>query len=103
MVGTFWLFCFSLQIRAYNTLNPSNIGISTVEVQVDRNVNAPVFVRSYSKEISENIGLGQMILQVQATDADGVSARYTPWRRAAYTCRRLQVSDLGESDKHAYR
>lgn len=38
---------------------------------VERNVNAPVFVRSYSETISENILPGTRILQVEATDEDG--------------------------------
>lgn len=63
---------FRFRIQAYNTLNPANIGLSTVEVTVERNVNAPVFVRSYSERISENILLGTPIVAVEASDDDGV-------------------------------
>lgn len=67
---------FRFQIKAYNTLNPANVGTSTVEVTVDRNVNAPVFVGTYSKTINENIPLGTSVLTVEARDEDGVRQLY---------------------------
>lgn len=60
------------QIKAYNTLNPANVGVSTVQVTVERNVNAPVIIGSYSATISENIPLGTSIVTVEARDDDGV-------------------------------
>ena len=58
---------------AYNILNPSNIGTSTVEITVRRNIYAPEFVGSYSVIINENIALGTQIQKVSAVDEDGVS------------------------------
>ena len=43
---------------------------------VDRNVNAPVFVSTYSKTINENIPLGTSVLTVEARDEDGVRILY---------------------------
>lgn len=64
---------YRFDIMAYNTLHPTNIGRSTVEVEVERNVNSPVFNGSYSWNVTESVGLGTRIGQVSATDLDQVS------------------------------
>jgi len=66
------VFSYRFSIKAYNILNPSKIGLATVVVNVDRNINSPVFTGNYTTQINENIPLGTRIIQVQASDDDGV-------------------------------
>lgn len=58
-------------MTAYDTLRPARVATATVNIQVTRNQNAPVFtLPSYSTSISENTVVGSVIFNVTATDAD---------------------------------
>lgn len=67
---------YVLSITAYDNGIPQLSSRVTVTVNVIRNRNGPVFSgNSYVTTIDESISVGTSILQVQATDADGVSKR----------------------------
>lgn len=65
--------CFldQLVFVAYDTSNPTQKARAEVTVSVTRNEHAPVFSKAiYEEEISENFPLGDVIVQVAATDID---------------------------------
>lgn len=65
---------YVLSITAFDNGIPQLSSRVTVTVNVIRNRNGPVFSgNSYVTTIDESISVGTSILQVQATDADGVS------------------------------
>lgn len=65
---------FQLRVRAYDTAYPSETATATVNIGVSRNENPPVFGQNpYRITINETVGVGTCILDVDATDADGVS------------------------------
>ena len=65
---------YVLSITAFDNGIPQLSGRVTVTVNVIRNRNGPVFSgNSYETTVDESISTGTSILQVQATDADGVS------------------------------
>lgn len=71
-----WLF-FPLQLRItlIDTWNPDKVTDTFLTLQILRNVHAPQFSSSsYTAIVYENIAVGRNILQVNATDADGVSS-----------------------------
>lgn len=65
---------FQLRVRAYDTAYPTETATATVNIGVSRNENPPVFGQNpYRITINETVGVGTCILDVDATDADGVS------------------------------
>lgn len=63
-----------LEIAAYDSAFPNNRVMEQLSINVLRNPNAPRFDQnSYSKRISETFPVGEIILQVAATDQDSVS------------------------------
>ena len=59
---------------AYDSSNPSEKATAVVTIAVTRNENSPTFSqRSYSIQATESLALGAFVIQVNATDRDGVS------------------------------
>ena len=62
-------------MSAYDTAYPSRASTQDIQVEVVRNANSPRFVKeNYIKTITEKFPIGDNILQVSATDVDGVSS-----------------------------
>ena len=61
-----------LQVIAYDNAYPSNRATSEVAINVQRNVNGPVFTptSTYEKTVSENVPIGTSLLTVSAEDRD---------------------------------
>ena len=58
----------------YDNFNPEQRATTEVIMNVQRNVNGPVFARSnYLATVVENYPIGESVAKVQATDRDGVS------------------------------
>ena len=65
---------YTLTMQAYDTAYPNNKAQANLIVQVRRNVNGPVFSPQparYERTISENYPIGDVIVDLTATDADG--------------------------------
>ena len=63
-----------LRVAAYDTAYPSHMTTSDIVIKVIRNANPPVFRKeNYIETITEKFPIGDNILQVAATDKDGVS------------------------------
>jgi hypothetical protein len=59
---------------AYDTAAPTQISYANVTIDVNRNPNAPQFrTQVYDPVIPENYDLGRSLVQLEATDGDGVS------------------------------
>ena len=66
-------FYFQLRIIAYDSSNPNQKATALVSISVTRNENGPVFAkRTYRVDATESMELGARIVQVNATDKDGV-------------------------------
>ncbi|KAH3873281.1 hypothetical protein DPMN_036513 [Dreissena polymorpha] len=64
-----------MSLRAYDSFYAYNYGFATVRIIVIRNPNPPVFsLPSYQVTVNENIPLGNVAVDIQATDADQVGA-----------------------------
>ena len=68
-------FCFAFQVlvQIADRGVSSNVAAQTATVQVNvfRNQNTPVFISTpYATTVQENTGVGQSIFRVTATDAD---------------------------------
>ena len=71
------IFYFQLRVVAYDSVYPSNRDTADVTISVTRNERAPIFsLPSYSQTIPDTFSLGQSILDVRATDADGDVVKY---------------------------
>ena len=60
---------------------------ATIDITVTRNQNAPRYLNNnnnFAKTISENFPLGDLVENITATDADGVSCALT-WHRFCFT------------------
>ncbi|XP_062579030.1 protocadherin Fat 3-like [Saccostrea cucullata] len=69
---------YTLRLTAHDTRYPNNKANATVTITVRRNLNAPVFsLPSYSRTVLDTIPLGDQVVQVNATDADGDQIRYS--------------------------
>ena len=69
-----WYIVFQLRVTVHDSGKPEKTATTTVRVPMTRNVNTPKFSKtSYGATFNENIPVGSSILQVAATDADGVS------------------------------
>lgn len=65
---------FQLRLTAVDTAYPTEIATATVDIRVTRNINPPQFTQSpYRVILNETAGVGVGIMQISATDADGVS------------------------------
>ena len=63
-----------MSLTAYDSFYPNNIGTAQVQINVVRNPSPPVFnLPSYQVTINENFPLGDVVVDVQAADNDGVS------------------------------
>ena len=62
-------------VNCYDRLNPDLVDVEVVVITVNRNPNCPVFTSpaGYSISINENFPRNSFVLQVNASDADGVS------------------------------
>lgn len=72
--------CMLLQLRvtAYDSLSTSRVATSTVSINVIKNPSGPVFtLPAYEVTIPETQSLGSTVVNVTATDRDGV--RHLPW------------------------
>ena len=68
------MFVFQVALIAYDTTYPNNIATATATIFVDRNPNGPLFNPSiYQRSLVEDIAIGSSVVNVNATDADGVS------------------------------
>lgn len=66
-----------MRVVAYDSVYPSNRDTADVTISVTRNERAPIFsLPSYSQTIPDTFSLGQSILDVRATDADGDVVKY---------------------------
>ena len=62
-----------MNLRAYDSYYPYNYGFATVTIFVVRNPSAPQFtLTNYVETINENYLLGEVVVDVQASDLDGV-------------------------------
>lgn len=58
---------------AYDTAYPSQVASTNITISVNRNPRAPEFVaQNYERTITEDYTLGLSLVQITATDADGV-------------------------------
>ena len=65
---------FQLRLQAVDTFYPTNPGFSTVTINVIRNPNPPDFVLpSYQVTVNEYFPLGDVVIDLDAVDADSVS------------------------------
>ena len=65
-----------MRVITYDIAYPSEIATSTVDITVSRNENSPVFSAAvYRVTINETTNVGETILSVLATDADGVRSK----------------------------
>jgi hypothetical protein len=63
-----------MRLEAYDTFYPFNKGFSNVRINVIRNPSAPRFsLPSYEVTINENFPLGNVAVDVTASDPDNVS------------------------------
>ena len=61
-------------MTVHDSGNPDVSAMTTVQVPVTRNVNAPRFSQeTYEMTINENAAVGSALIDVLATDVDGVS------------------------------
>lgn len=69
---------YNIKIKAYNTNSPQDATTDTLIVKVSRNTNPPRFFKPlFSKSISNNFPVGQIILVLQATDLDNDMLTYS--------------------------
>lgn len=71
----FFCFVLKVQVEAYDSRSPESSAVTVnITVNVYRNQNAPVFANAaYSMQIDDIYPIGNIILNVTATDQDGVS------------------------------
>lgn len=69
---------YEVKLFAYDSVYPSDKATATALITVNRNPNAPVFFpsQSYRETVSENFPIGGAVIDVNATDADGVSMMF---------------------------
>lgn len=73
------LFCFQLEVVVYDDAYTADRATSTVTINVNRNPSGPVFIDNlvppltYTRLITENFPVGDVVIDVNATDSDGVS------------------------------
>ena len=66
-----------MQLIAYDSFYRDNVGFANVRINVIRNPSPPVFsLPGYTVTINENYPLGDVVVDVQASDNDGVSDRF---------------------------
>jgi hypothetical protein len=71
-------FLLQLQIECFDSAYPLNKDTSNVTITVRRNINPPIFqFPRYTQRIPETWGLGQEVVRVSATDADGDRITYS--------------------------
>lgn len=64
-----------LRVEVADTAYPTETATATVDIRINRNEYLPVFSASpYRVTINETTGVGVGVLQVAATDQDGVSS-----------------------------
>ncbi|KAH3862858.1 hypothetical protein DPMN_025833 [Dreissena polymorpha] len=67
---------FQFEIIAYDSFYPNDVATATVTINVDRNPSTPRFIdpdgNAYRRVIDETRRLGSIILNINATDDDGV-------------------------------
>ena len=69
-----FVFDFQLRVTAIDDQEPARVATADVTILVQRNANAPKFSQgSYSVSLTSKAALGEPIIRVNATDADGVS------------------------------
>lgn len=67
----FHICYLQLRVRAYDNGIPSKSNTSLVEITINRNLNAPIFVQTQlSANLPDNNALGQTLITVTANDAD---------------------------------
>ena len=81
-----WTFAFlrcQLRVAAFDSAFPQMKALEDVLISVTRNPNSPRFGRNtYSTRITENFPVGDQVLQLTATDKDGVSNALLDLQRA---------------------
>ncbi|KAJ8318063.1 hypothetical protein KUTeg_003154 [Tegillarca granosa] len=64
---------YTLRVVAYDTFYPNNRGSSVVLINIIRNPSGPIFtLQNYEETINDNFPVGNVVLTVTATDADGL-------------------------------
>ena len=67
-----------MRFAAFDSANPLNRAEAVIRIDVTRNEHAPVFEQdSYSANVTQNLALGELVVQVRATDTDGDVIRYS--------------------------
>lgn len=62
---------------AYDSVYPNNRDTADVTISITRNERSPIFsLPSYEQTIPDTFSLGQRVLDVTATDADGDVVKY---------------------------
>ena len=93
-------------MNCYDRLHPDRVDEEVVVISVNRNPNCPSFTSQagYSISINENYPLNSFVIQVNASDADGVSSWW--WLSHSLSCPLKGGTLVGElhwSDQHWYR
>lgn len=70
------MYIFQLGLVAFDDAYPLQTVTTNITISVNRNPNAPVFnPQVYTRVISEDYTLGRSLVQVNVSDADGVSVK----------------------------
>ena len=69
------MILFQLEVFVYDEFYPKDKGSTIVTVRVNRNPNIPYYIegRTYSIDIDEKHPYGSLVIDLNATDSDGVS------------------------------
>ena len=66
---------YQVRVAAFDSAYPENRVFTNVGFTVTRNPNAPIFTSTeYPKDIDEKFPIGDIVVQVRATDLDRVSS-----------------------------
>lgn len=79
-IASFEIVLLQLEVIVYDNAYPTDRGTATVTVIVDRNPSGPQFTDNlpvpftYTRVITEDFPLGNTVIDINATDSDGVSS-----------------------------
>ena len=81
-----------MQLNAFDTFYPYNFGAATVQINVIRNPATPIFsAPNYVQTVNENYPLGDVVIDVNATDSDGVSVSVKSHLNTSYSINYEQI------------
>ncbi|KAL5018737.1 hypothetical protein ScPMuIL_004459 [Solemya velum] len=69
---------YTCRVEAWDSANPERRITSDLTIGVNRNPSGPIFTEAiYERTISQNYPVGDIVVDVEATDGDGDTIRYT--------------------------